>query len=93
MPTTQPSPWTPEAVVTIIAVIAGTLIPSLIALIQAWKANAKANQATGQSTTNTQQIQGMQHQITAVALQTPPPAVPAQVNPVSLDDATLRPKP
>jgi hypothetical protein len=91
MPTTQPTVWTPEAVLyvtlAIIGAVASTLIPSIIALIKAYGAVHKAETANNNSNQNTQAIVGIQKQITQVALATPP----APATPPSFDQAQVIP--
>lgn len=103
MPTTNPCPnlWTPGEVITLISVISsvfvGAVVAGIIKVIEANK-NAKlaiiaASAASGKVDANTHQLNGLQQQVTQVALNTPPAAAAAPRSPVvptTFADAQLR---
>jgi hypothetical protein len=104
--TTQPCPnlWTPGEVVTLVSVIStvfvGAVAAAIVKVIEASK-NSKlaviaATAATAKVDNNTHQINGLQQQITQVALNTPPaaaaapPAPRSPVVPATFTDAQIR---
>jgi CHASE3 domain sensor protein len=72
---TRPVVWTPEGLVAVLTCVALVLIPAVIALLQAIKALRLAERANATSEANATRAEGLQTQMTNVAMnQTPPPA-------------------
>jgi hypothetical protein len=100
--TTQPCPnlWTPSEVLTLLGFIStvflGAVIAAIVKVTEAVKnariAVIQATAAGAKADANTTALAGLQHQVTQVALNTPPAGGPARspVVPTTFADAQLR---